>query len=156
MTKTHRKRMSKQEKEKWDELYEFVRVKVLGYDENQSLSKNMVLRLKGMLNGKFMANNSTEDNANYSYDVVINTFKYSMPDIQRALNNVSFANEGHKFNYIMRIVDSNLNTVYIRMKRAEKVKKEVIKEESTVDNHKAVEYKPVKKTVKKDKFSDLW
>ena len=156
MTKIPRKRMSKQEKEKWDELYEFVRVKVLGYDENQSLSKNMVLRLKGVLNGKFMANNSTEDNANYSYDVVINTFKYSMPDIQRALNNVSFANEGHKFNYIMRIVDSNLNTVYIRMKRAEKVKKEVIKEASTVDNHKAVEYKPVKKTGKKDKFSDLW
>ena len=156
MTKIPRKRMSKQEKEKWDELYEFVRVKVLGYDENQSLSKNMVLRLKGVLNGKFMANNSTEDNANYSYDVVINTFKYSMPDIQRALNNVSFANEGHKFNYIMRIVDSNLNTVYIRMKRAEKVKKEVIKEASTVDNHKAVEYKPVKKTVEKDKFSDLW
>ena len=156
MTKIPRKRMSKQEKEKWDELYEFVRVKVLGYDENQSLSKNMVLRLKGVLNGKFMANNSTEDNANYSYDVVINTFKYSMPDIQRALNSVSFADEGHKFNYIMRIVDSNLNTVYMRMKRAEKVKKEAIKEVSTVDNHKAVEYKPVKKTVKKDKFSDLW
>lgn len=156
MTKIPRKRMSKQEKEKWDELYEFVRVKVLGYDENQSLSKNMVLRLKGVLNGKFMANNSTEDNANYSYDVVINTFKYSMPDIQRALNSVSFADEGHKFNYIMRIVDSNLNTVYMRMKRAEKVKKEVIKEVSTVDNHKAVEYKPVKKTAKKDKFSDLW
>lgn len=156
MTKTPRKRMSKQEKEKWDELYEFVRVKVLGYDENQSLSKNMVLRLKGMLNGKFMANNSTENNANYSYDVVINTFKYSMSDIQRALNSVSFADECHKFNYIMRIVDSNLNTVYMRMKRAEKVKKEVIKEISVVDNHKAVEYKPVKKTVKKDRFSDLW
>ena len=156
MTKTPRKRMSKQEKEKWDELYEFVRVKVLGYDENQSLSKNMVLRLKGMLNGKFMANNSTEDNANYSYDVVINTFKYSMPDIQRALNNVSFADEGHKFNYIMRIVDGNLNTVYMKMKRAEKVKKETIKETFIADNHKAVEYKPIKKTIKKDKFSDLW
>lgn len=156
MTKTPRKRMSKQEKEKWDELYEFVRSNVMGYDENMCLSSNMVLRLKGMLNGKFMANNLIENKAYYSYDVVLTAFKYSMPDIRRAMNRVSFSNEMNKFLYIAKIVESNINDVYIRMKRAEKVKKEVIKEASTVDNHKAVEYKPVKKTVKKDKFSDLW
>lgn len=156
MTKTPRKRMSKQEKEKWDELYEFVRSNVMGYDENMCLSSNMVLRLKGMLNGKFMANNLIENKAYYSYDVVLMAFKYSMPDIRRAMNRVSFSNEMNKFLYIAKIVESNINDVYIRMKRAEKVKKEVIKEASTVDNHKAVEYKPVKKTVKKDKFSDLW
>lgn len=156
MTKAPRKRMSKQEKEKWDELYEFVRSNVMGYDENMCLSSNMVLRLKGMLNGKFMANNLTEDKAYYSYDVVLMAFKFSMPDIRRAMNRVSFSNEMNKFLYIAKIVESNINDVYIRMKRAEKVKKEVIKETSVVDNHKAVEYKPVKKTVKKDKFSDLW
>lgn len=156
MTKTPRKRMSKQEKEKWDELYEFVRSNVMGYDENMCLSSNMVLRLKGMLNGKFMANNLIENKAYYSYDVVLMAFKYSMPDIRRAMNRVSFSNEMNKFLYIAKIVESNINDVYIRMKRAEKVKKEVIKETSVVDNHKAVEYKPVKKTVKKDKFSDLW
>ena len=148
--------MSKKEVEDWDELYKYVKFKVLGYDENQNLSKNAVLRLKGMLSGKPMERKSTKNKANYSYEVVLNAFKYSMPDIRRALNNVSFENETHKFFYITRIVESNLNTVYMRMKRAEKVKKEVIKETSTVDNHKAVEYKPIKKTIKKDKFSDLW
>ncbi len=152
----YRHEMSKKEIEDWDELYKYVKFKVLGYDENQNLSKNAVLRLKGMLNGKLIERKSIKNKANYSYEVVLNAFKYSMPDIRRALNNVSFVDENHKFNYIMRIVESNLNTVYMRMKRAEKVKKEVIKEASTVDNHKAVEYKPVKKTVKKDKFSDLW
>ena len=157
MTKTTRKRMSKQEKEKWDELYEFVRVKVLGYDENQSLSKNMVLRLKGMLNGKFMANNSTEDNANYSYDVVINTFKYSMPDIQRALNNVSFANEMHKFFYIAKIVESNLNDVYIRMKNKKKIEEETAKEVKNAMAYKTPVFKPtIKKHNKQNKFDDLW
>lgn len=152
----YRHEMSKKEIEDWDELYKYVKFKVLGYDENQNLSKNAVLRLKGMLNGKLIERKSIKNKANYSYEVVLNAFKYSMPDIRRALNNVSFVDENHKFNYIMRIVESNLNTVYMRMKRAEKVKKEVIKEASTVDNHKAVEYKPIKKTVKKDKFSDLW
>lgn len=152
----YRHEMSKKEIEDWDELYKYVKFKVLGYDENQNLSKNAVLRLKGMLNGKLIERKSIKNKANYSYEVVLNAFKYSMPDIRRALNNASFVDENHKFNYIMRIVESNLNTVYMRMKRAEKVKKEAIKETSVVDNHKAVEYKPAKKTVKKDKFLDLW
>lgn len=152
----YRHEMSKKEIEDWDELYKYVKFKVLGYDENQNLSKNAVLRLKGMLNGKLIERKSIKNKANYSYEVVLNAFKYSMPDIRRALNNTSFVDENHKFNYIMRIVESNLNTVYMRMKRAEKVKKEAIKETSVVDNHKAVEYKPAKKTVKKDKFLDLW
>lgn len=158
MTKKPRKKthMSKQEKIEWDDLCDYVRYKVMGYDQDVGLSRNMVLRLKGMSTGKFVANNSQKDTAHYSYLVILNTFKYSMPEIQRAINRVSFANEGHKFNYIMRIVDGNLNTVYLRMKRAEKAKEEVVKETTIVDEHKAVKYKPTKKTVKKDKFADLW
>lgn len=151
-----KKHMSRQEKAEWDDLCDYVRFKVMGYDQNVGLSRNMVLRLKGMATGKFMANNSQKDEAHYSYQVILNAFKYSMPEIQRALNRVSFANEGHKFNYIMRIVDDNLNTVYIRMKKVEKAKEEAEKESAIVDDHKAVEYNPVKKTVKKDKFADLW
>lgn len=154
MGKTLRKRMTKEEREAWDSLYEYVRTKVMRYDSNQALPSQMVLRLKGMLNGKFMANGSTKDMANYSYDVVLNTFKYSMPDIQRALNSVPFKDESHKFNYIMKIVERNLNDVYMRMKGAERAIQEISKEEPSVVPHKVVEYKPKKKD--KDKFSDLW
>ena len=49
MARTTRKHMSKQEKADWDELYEYVRTEVMGYDQNQSLSSEMVLRLKGLL-----------------------------------------------------------------------------------------------------------
>lgn len=154
MGNTPKKRMTKEDKEAWDNLYEYVRTKVMRYDSNQALPSKMVLRLKGMMNGKFMANGSTKDMANYSYDVVLNTFKYSMPDIQRALGSVSFKDESHKFNYVMKIVEGNLNDVYMRMKGAERAKKEILKEESSIVPHKAVEYKPKKKD--KDKFSDLW
>ena len=44
MARTTRKHMSKQEKADWDELYEYVRTEVMGYDQNQSLSSEMVLR----------------------------------------------------------------------------------------------------------------
>ena len=52
MARTTRKHMSKQEKADWDELYEYVRTEVMGYDQNQSLSSEMVLRLKGLLSNK--------------------------------------------------------------------------------------------------------
>ena len=114
-----KKRMSQQEIEDWEKLYDYVRYNVLGYDDNQSLSRTMVLRLKGLLNNKFMANNNIDDTANYSYEVVLNTFKFCTMDIQKALRTVTFENEDHRFNYILKIVEPNLNTVYMRMKNSE-------------------------------------
>lgn len=156
MDKRPRTRMSKQEKEDWDCLYDYVRYNVMGYDENMSLPRNWVLRLKGMAVGKHMANNYQKDMAKYPFSVILNAFKYSMPEIQRALSNVSFADSNHRFNYIMRIVDSNLNTVYMRMKNVEKAKREAEREVTVADTHQAVEYKPSKKTERKDRFADLW
>lgn len=159
MTKKPRKKthMTKEEKEKWDELYEYVRSNVMGYDENMCLSSNMVLRLKGMLNGKFMANNSIENKAHYSYDVVLIAFKYSMPEIRRAMDRVSFSNEMHKFLYIAKIVESNMNDVYIRMKNRKKIEEEVTKEVKNTTVYKTPEFKPtIKKHSKQNKFDDLW
>ena len=157
MTKVTKKHMSMKEKEEWDALYQYIRHNVLGYDENQSLSKNMVLRIKGLLSNKFMANNNIADTANYSYDIVLNTFKFCMPDIQKALNNNSFQDENHKFNYILRIVEGNLNNVYIRMKNIKKTKEEA----NNIDISNAAEYvntfKAKNDTSKtSDKYNDLW
>lgn len=154
MAKTTKKRMPKKDQEMWDALYKYVRHNVMGYDEKQSLSRNMVLRLKGLLNNKFMANNNIEDTADYSYEVVLNTFKFCSPDIQRGLRNNNFTDENHKFNYVLRIVESNLNTVYMRMKNAEKIRKEIEDNDVGVIVHSEAEYKPKKKV--KNKFADLW
>lgn len=153
--KTPRKRMTKEEQEAWDSLYEYVRTKVMRYDSNQALPSQMVLRLKGMLNGKFMANGSTKDMANYSYDVVLNTFKYSMPDIQRALGSVSFRDESHKFNYIMKIVEGNLNDVYMRMKGAERAREEAESCDISYASNYVSTFKAKEKENNK-KLNDLW
>lgn len=150
--KTH---MSRKDIEDWNELYEYVRHNVLGYDENQSLSKAMTLRLKGLPNNKFMANNNIESTANYSFEVVLNTFKYCSVEIQRALRYIDFKDEMHKFNYILRIVESKLNTVYVKMKNANKAKEKTEAINMDAQLYDGAEYK-VSETSVSDRLNDLW
>ena len=148
-----RKKMSEKEKQDWESLYFYVK-NLLGYDENQSLSSTMVLRLKGLLTNKFMANNNIQDGANYSYEVILNTFKYCSVDIQRALKTNNFKDEMHRFNYLLKIVEKNINTVYVKMKNAEKAKEEAKNTTVEAPVHTGAEFKPKEKVT--DKFSDLW
>ena len=149
-----RKKMTKEEKIAWDALYTYVRKNIMGYDDNQALSSTMVLRLKGLLTNKFIENNNIQSTANYSYETILNTFKYSSLDIQKALRTNNFKDESHKFNYILKIVEKNINTVYVRMKNAEKAKEEAKNTQVETPMHTGAEFKPREK--KKDKFSDLW
>ena len=86
---------------------------IMGYDENQALSKQMTLRLKGLLTNKFIENNNIQDGANYSYETILNTFKFCSPTIQNSLRTNRFKDEMHKFNYVLKIVEQNINNVYI-------------------------------------------
>lgn len=149
-----RKKMTEKEKQDWESLYMYVKSNILGYDENQALSSTMVLRLKGLLTNKFMENNNIESTANYSYEIILNTFKFCSPDIQKALRSNNFKDESHKFNYILKIVEKNINTVYMRMKNAEKAKEEAKNTTIEAPIHTGAEFKPKEK--KKDKFTDLW
>lgn len=155
MAKNAVKRMTKQEKEDWDALYDFVREKILMYDKNQSLSRTMVLRLKGLLSNKFIENSNTEDSANYSYRTILNTFKFCIIDIQRGLHSNSFSDEMHKFNYVLKIVESNINTIYIRMQQAEKSKDKTEKMNTTVVTSTGATYQRKTKDTS-SKFDDLW
>lgn len=145
--------MSKEESKDWEELYMYVK-NLMGYDDNQSLSKHMVLRLKGLLTGKFIENNNIKDNSNYSYKTILNTFKYCSLDIKNAFRSKSFKDESHKFNYALVVVEKNINTVYMRMKNVEKAKEEAKNMAIEAPTHTGAEFKPREK--KKDKFTDLW
>lgn len=155
MAKNVRKRMTKQEKKDWDELYDFVKKKILMYDENQSLSRTMVLRLKGLRSNKFIENGNIEDGANYSYQTILNAFKFCSLDIQRGLKSNDFSDEMHKFNYVLKIVESNINTVYVRMQQAEKSQNKTKNMDTTVATHTGASYQRKTKDVS-HKFDDLW
>ena len=102
-----------------------------------------------------MENLNIEDTANYSYQVVLNTLKFCIPDIQRALRNNSFNDENHKFNYVIKIIEANLNTVYMRMKNAEKAKEKTETIEMNVVTHSGAEYQTKTKETSK-RLNDLW
>lgn len=155
MAKASKKKMTEQELADWDELYEYVRSKIMGYDKNQSLEPYIVLRLKGLVDGKTIANNKHKDKAHYSYKLILNTFKYCMPDIQRAVGRIAFKDTCGKFNYIMRIVENNINTVYIRMKNAEKAKEEAQESDVSYAANYVNMFK-AKKTNSTKKLDDLW
>lgn len=148
-----KKKMTEKEMRDWDSLYFYVK-NLLAYDENQALSSTMVLRLKGLLTNKFIENNNIESTANYSYEVILNTFKFCSPDIQRALRTCTFKDEQHKFNYILKIVEKNINTVYMKMKNLQKAKEEAKNITVEAPIHTGANFKPKEK--KTDKFSDLW
>ena len=145
--------MTEKERQDWEALYMYVK-SLLGYDENQALSKAMVLRLKGLLTNKFMENKNIASTANYSYEVILNAFKYSSFDIQRALRTNNFQDEQHKFNYLIKIVEKNINTVYMKMKSVEKAREEAKSVTVEIPTHTGAEFKPRER--KTDKFTDLW
>ena len=148
-----KKKMTEKEKQDWENLYYYVK-NLLGYDDNQALSNTMVLRLKGLLTNKFIENGNIASTANYSYEIILNTFKFSSLDIQRALKNNNFKDEMHKFNYVLKIVEKNINTVYVKMKNLEKAKEEAKNTVVEVPIHTGADFKP--KAKKTNKFSDLW
>lgn len=105
------------EKEQWKELYEYVKTYIMGYDQNQVLTKDMIFRLKGMKSGKYMANSAVESLANYPYDIILLTYKYVYPRIEYKLIENSFNDDMHRFNYVAKIVSDNLNLVYNKVKK---------------------------------------
>lgn len=148
-----KKKMTEKEKQDWDSLYLYVK-DIMGYDENQALSSTMVLRLKGLLTNKFIENNNTESTANYSYETILNTFKFCSSNIQKALRTNNFKDEMHRFNYILKIVEKDINTVYMKMRNIEKAKEEAKNTAIEIPTYIGAEFQPREK--KKDKFTDLW
>jgi len=149
--------MTEIEKQQWDALYQYVKKEILQYDENQSLPQNIVLRLKGLQKGKLMANNNTKDYANYSFDVILNTFKICKTQILNAIQNKNFNDEITKFLYISKIVENNLNDVYLRMKKIKESQSKIQNIDTTIFNHEGANYKrKTEENIISKKYKKLW
>lgn len=113
-------KMTEEEKIQWDNLYQYVKKEVLLYDKNQSIPNNIILRLKGLKNGKLIANNKTQNNAEYSFEIILYTFKMCKQSINAAISSKEFTSEMNKFMYISAIIENNINDVYMRISNAKK------------------------------------
>lgn len=147
--------MTQEEKEQWSRLYDYIKKEILLYDENQSIPSGIVLRIKGLCTGKVVANNSIRDKANYSYDIILYTFKLCKVKILSAIAGKTFNSEISKFIYISKIVESNINEVYEKVSNATKSQEKT--ENVKVDNlyHDGAMYKSAASKENK-KFENLW
>ncbi|HEY8889817.1 MAG TPA: hypothetical protein VIM70_06145 [Clostridium sp.] len=141
----------------WIDLYEYVKKEIMGYTEDLKLPKYMILRLKGLSNGQFLANKKAESLASYDMKTILFTFKAYRQNILGGFraNNTKFTNEQHKFNYALVIVESNINDMVIRLKNAKSAKTKA--ENINMDNifHKGAEYKTKTKEAS-NTLDDLW
>lgn len=148
--------MSKEEKEWFDKLYEYIRKEIFFYDTNQSLPRQFVLRLKGMSEGKVMANRNQKAKANYSYELILYTFQICRSQILKAISFKSFKSEMQKFIYICAIVENNLNDTYERMKRVNKTKEKSMSTNMNNVYNKGAAYQQKTKDVNNQRLNKLW
>ena len=142
--KVKRKKMSEQEKEQFNELYSYVHDVIMGYDEKTALDRYFVLRLKGLKEGKFIANNKTKLYGEYTFQEILATFMYCKSEIVKGLTFNDFKDNQHKINYIMFLVELQLNMIRERIRNK-------AKEEKQIEQIEIVEQSKIKYVNKKDK-----
>jgi len=108
----------------WDALYNYVKIDILNY-QDKKMPKYMTLRLIGLKDGKFYANNKTKKEASYDYKLILLTFKLMKGTILNALQNTNIKDEQHKINLIMKIVESEINNVKDRLEAKKKSEEKI-------------------------------
>lgn len=138
----------------WRDVYEYMK-KLMGYGKDIKLDTKKVLRLKGLSKGKFMANKSSENKANYPFKIILITMQINTVKINEYVKRTSFTDEDHKFNGIMGFVERGINDVMVRMLKVEKNNIKTDDIDLSRQTTASAEYKPKEKKV--SKVSDkLW
>ena len=148
--------MTSIEKEQWDKLYQYVKKEILLYDDSQSIPSNLILRLKGLTKGKYMENRNTEDKADYSYEIILYTFQICKPSIMNALASRTFDSESYKFNCICKIVENNINDVYLRVMKAKKTEEDIESMDTSILSHDGGKYQKKTEELKNKRLNELW
>lgn len=119
--------VKKKDNEQWIELCEYVKKEILEYDDNMKFPQYLALKLQGIKRGEHIANNNHEAKANYDDYTILCTFKLCKKKIVTYLheNEKKIKNEKHKINLIMKMIEPEINDVYLRLQRAEKAKTKV-------------------------------
>ena len=106
----------------WIELCEYVKKEILEYDDNMKFPQYLALRLQGVKRGEHIANNTHTANAHYDDYTILCTFKLCKQRIVAYLHNneQKIKDERHKINLIMKMIEPEINDVYLRLQRVKK------------------------------------
>ncbi|MED3792484.1 hypothetical protein P4571_08505 [Niallia alba] len=116
------------ERRELDQLYDYIKQEVMRYPKEAKLSKYYVNRLQGIRSGEYAVSRnqkvSLSENG-YPYNVILLTFKIKKMDIINAISNKKFNKETLMIDYIIAIIQNNINDVYFRLLEKEKSDKRV-------------------------------
>lgn len=101
----------------WIELCEYVKLEILRYDDNMKFPSYLALKLKGLKTGNHIANNNIPANACYDDYTILCTFKLCKKKILDYIdkNETKIKDENHRINLIMKIIEPEINDVYLRI-----------------------------------------
>lgn len=118
----------------WIELCEYVKKEILQYDDNMKFPTYFALRLQGLKKGQYIANKFQETHACYDDHTLLCAFKISKNRIVDYLkkNETKITGENHKINLILKMVEPEINDVYLRLQQAKRQEKRI--ESESFDN----------------------
>ena len=131
--------IKKKDNEQWIELCEYVKKEILEYDDNMKFPirsviydnmkfpQYLALKLQGIKRGEHIANNNHEAKANYDDYTILCTFKLCKKKIVTYLheNEKKIKDEKHKINLIMKMIEPEINDVYLRLQNVKKTEERV-------------------------------
>lgn len=150
-------RKVKNNNDSWCELCEYVKKEILEYDDNMKFPQYLALKLQGIKRGEHIANNNHEAKANYDDYTILCTFKLCKKKIVTYLhdNEKKIKDEKHKINLIIKMIEPEINDVYLRLQRIEKAKIKAENVDCENQNSNGADY--VKKTKEtSDKMKKLF
>lgn len=125
---------NKNKSQDWNELCDYVKKEILEYDDNMKFPSYLALRLQGLKRGQFIANNNAKTQAKYDDRTLLIAFKVCKNRIITYIhqNENKIKDEKHKINLIVKMVEPEINDVYLRIQENERVKARV--ENTSFDN----------------------
>ena len=152
--KVKRKKMSEEEKKDWNELCVYVKKEILKYGDDTKFPRFLALRLKGLANGQYIVNNNQKLQGKYTFYEIKITFMYCKQDILYGFSKNVFEDENHKISYMMKIVESSLNTIRERLRSKQRQEERIASIEVNTGEEIA-EYKKKSKEVKNKRLKGL-
>lgn len=144
-------KMTEEDKKYFDKLCIYIEKNILGYDDNQHLKKDAVLRIKGLERGNTVANNKIEDVAYYDYRTIYFTFVKCANDIKKSLYKKEIDSEANRVAYMCAIVRNKIDYVYNKLKQSDRITSAVSDVRLPKDND---NYQT--KTKQTDKYEEMW
>lgn len=122
-----------------NQIYEQIK-ELLGYSKEQRLPNSLITRIQDLRNGTVMKKDYgriVKSKEGYRFEIIFDCLLSNGDNIRWAMKNNTFAKESNRINYLMAIVENNINDSYNLFVSRERLKEnrvnnEIIEEESKI------------------------